>query len=88
MHVLEDGQARHQPRRQRWAPGIIRVDRPEPLFEKAPVDRPRELHERVIEVDDLVEPGPEEIALPRLPTFLWPHESPRCRLDETRESRP
>src|SRR3954453_5763080 len=33
----------------------------------SPVDRPRELHERVIQVDDLVEPGPEEIALPRVP---------------------
>src|ERR687897_188266 len=33
----------------------------------------------MIKVDDLVEPRPEEIALPRLPTFLRPHESPRRR---------
>src|SRR5215216_3998919 len=33
----------------------------------------------LIKVDDLVEPRPEEIALPRLPTFLRPHESPRRR---------
>src|SRR5215204_5957976 len=88
MHVLEDGQAGHQPRRQRRASRTVRVDRPTPLLEKAPVDRPYELHERVIKVDDLVEPGSEEITLPRLPTLHWPHESPRRRLEETRESRP
>jgi hypothetical protein len=87
-HVLEDGQAGHQPRRQRRASRFIRVDRPASLLEKAPVDRPRELHERVIGGDDLVEPGPEEIALPRLPTLLRPHHSLHPCLDATRESRP
>jgi hypothetical protein len=38
----------------------------------------------MIKGDDLVEPGPEEIALPRLSPFLRPHESPpspsRCEV--------
>src|SRR3954452_15217580 len=55
--------------------------------DKAPVDRARKLHQRVIEGDDLVEPGPEEIRLPGLPTLLRPHESPRRHLDQTRGSR-
>src|SRR4051794_21234033 len=33
----------------------------------------------MIKVDDLIQPRPEEIALPRLPMFLRPHESPRRR---------
>lgn len=35
VHVLQDRQARHQPRRQRRAPEIVGVDRPEALLEKA-----------------------------------------------------
>jgi hypothetical protein len=67
VRVLEDRQARHEPRRQRRLARLVRIDRAEPRLEKAPVDRPAELRQRVIEVDDLVEPGPEEIVLPRCP---------------------
>ena len=42
----------------------------------------------MIKIDDLVEPRPEEIALPGLPTFIRPHESPRPRPQAARESRP
>src|SRR5215218_5993366 len=56
--------------------GRIRIDGSELLLEEAPVDRCCELHHRMIKVDDLVEPRPEEIALPRLPTFLRPHDKP------------
>ena len=43
VHVLEDRQPRHQPRRQRRVSGLVGIDRAEPLLEKAPVDRPAEL---------------------------------------------
>ena len=43
MHVLEDRQPRHQPRRQRRAAGRIRIDGSELLLEEAPLDRPCEL---------------------------------------------
>ena len=39
VHVLEDGKPRHQPRRQRRVPRLVRVDRSELLFQEAPVDR-------------------------------------------------
>ena len=70
MHVLEDRQPRHQPCRQRRAAGPSSIDRAEPLLEEAPVDRCRELHHWMINVDDLVEPRPEQIVLPGLPSFL------------------
>src|SRR3954451_20137927 len=88
VHVLEDRQPRHQPRRQRRAAGRIRIDGSELLLEEAPVDRRCELHHWMIKVDDLVEPRPEEIALSGLPTFIRPHESPRRRPQAARESRP
>ena len=47
VHVLEDRKPRHQPRRQRQMAGPVGVDRAEPLFEKAPVDRSAELGDRV-----------------------------------------
>src|SRR3954451_11149377 len=88
VHVLEDRQPRHQPRRQRRAAGRIRIDGSELLLEEAPVDRRCELHHWMIKVDDLVEPRPEEIALSGLPRFIRPHESPRRRPQAARESRP
>src|SRR3954451_14854543 len=88
VHVLEDRQPRHQPRRQRRAAGRIRIDGSELLLEEAPVDRRCELHHWMIKVDDLVEPRPEEIALSGLPTFIRPHESPRRRPQAAKESRP
>ena len=44
VHVFEDGEPRHQPRRQRRAAGTVHIDRSEPLFQEAPVDRSRQLH--------------------------------------------
>src|ERR1700722_2341424 len=73
MRVLEDRKPRHQPRRQRRMPGLVPIDRAEPLLEKAPVDRPTEFRQRVIPVDDLVEPRPEKIALSAVPPLPGPH---------------
>ena len=52
---------------------LVGIDRAEPLLEEAPVDRPTELHQRVVQVDDLVEPRLEEIILPAVPPLLGPH---------------
>ena len=79
---------RHQPRRQRRMSGLVGIDRAEPLLEKAPVDRPAELRERVIHVDDLVEPRPEEIVLPAVPPLLGPHRITLRQADGETESRP
>src|SRR6185437_2796135 len=73
VHMLEDRKPRHQSRRQRRMSSLVRIDGAEPPLEKAPVDRPAELRQRVLRVDDLVEPGLEEIVLPAVPPLPGPH---------------
>src|SRR5438552_13054343 len=59
--VLENGKARHQSGRQRRHAGAVAVGLAEAVFKKPPVDRPRELHQREIHVDDLIEPSAKQI---------------------------
>ena len=61
VHVLEDRDPSHEPRRQWRMARTIGVHRTEAPLEKAPVDRGRQLCRRVVHVDDLVEPGAEQI---------------------------
>ena len=82
VHVLEDRKPRHQPCGQRRVAGLVRIDRAEPRLEKAPVDRPAELRQRMIEVDDLVKPGPEKIVLPVSRRSLGRIESPSAKPTE------
>ncbi len=56
-------------------PWLVAVNRAEACLEKAPVDRPRELGERMIDIDDLVEPGLEKIVLPGLTPLSRPHQN-------------
>src|SRR5580704_4920834 len=56
--------------------GIIRVDLPEAPFQKPPIHGSRQLRQRMIHVDDLIEPGAKQILLARLPPFPWPHLVP------------
>src|SRR5262249_16241830 len=67
--------------------GIIRVDLPEAPFQKPPIHRPRQLRQRMIHVDDLIEPGAKQILLARLPPFPWPHLVPPLEPRYDRESR-
>jgi hypothetical protein len=64
--VLEDRQPRHQSRRQWRAARIIRVDRPKLPFQELPIHRAPQRHQRMLHVDDLVKPGPEQVLLSRL----------------------
>ena len=73
VHVLEDRQPRHQPRRQRRMAGSLRIDRAEPRLEKSPIDRSGELGQRMAHVDDLVEPGAKEVVLTAVPALFRPH---------------
>ena len=88
MHVLENREPRHQPRWQRRMSDLVGIDRAEPLLEEAPVDRPTELHQRVVQVDNLVEPRLEEIILPAVPPLLGPHRITLRQADGETESRP
>jgi hypothetical protein len=72
-----NGQPCHQPRRQRRPAGIVVIDRAESLLEKPPIDRAGEPRQRMIEIDNLIEPGLEQIVLSALSTLLRPHQSPR-----------
>src|SRR5260221_12773059 len=75
--VLENREPRHQPGRQRRPPGAVGIHGTELLFQKPPVDRPRQLHQRVIHVDDLVEPRAKQILLAAFPPLPWPHRTLR-----------
>jgi hypothetical protein len=87
VHVLQDREAGHQPRRQGRTPGNVGVNRAEALLQKAPVDRRGELRQGMAHVDDLIEPRAKQILLPAVPPLLRPHrESPFVGLDERRES--
>ena len=67
---------------------FVGIDRAEPLLEEAPLDRPTELHQRVVQVDNLVEPRLEEIILPAVPPLLGPHRITLRQADGETESRP
>src|SRR5450631_4513240 len=87
LHVLEDGKPRHQTRRQRRMTRLVRVDRAKLLFQEAPVDRSRQPHQRVLQIDDLIQTRAEQILLVGLPSLLWLHcESLRLTRVESRES--
>jgi hypothetical protein len=77
--VLENGEAGHQPGRQRWPAGAVGVRRAELLLQEAPVDRPRKLRQLVVQVDDLVEPRAKQILPAAVPPFPWSHQSLRSR---------
>ena len=83
MHVLQDREARHQPRRQGRTPRNVGVNRAEALLRKAPVDHRGELRQRMPRVDDLFEPSPKQILLPIVPPLPRPHrESASIDIDE------
>src|SRR5579862_4742554 len=76
VSVLEDRQPRHQPRRrQGWAAGTVGVDRPKLAFQEPPVDRTRQLHQRVPHIDDLVQPRTEQIMFAGPAPLAWLHRS-------------
>src|SRR5260370_39470277 len=89
------GCANRRPRHQRggqWRlAGTILVNGAEFLFQKSPVDRPRQLHQRVVHVDDLIEPRTKQVLLAALPPLPWPHQilrsSRRCSTESWLEIR-
>jgi len=64
-HVLQDRQARHQPPGQGWPAGAVGVGDAEPPSQKSPLDAARQSAQRVTEVDDLLEPRLQQVALGR-----------------------
>jgi len=48
ISVREDGQPRHQSRRQRRVAGIIRIDLAEASFQEPPIHRAPQRHQRML----------------------------------------
>src|SRR5665213_2924234 len=66
---------------------LIRVDRSKLFFQEAPVDRSRQPHQRVLQINDLIQTRAEQILLASLPSLLWLHREPlRPTQVESRES--
>src|SRR5262249_28862191 len=74
-------------RRQRRLARLVGVDRAKLRFQKPPVDRPRQLHQRVVHVDDLIKPRAEQILLAGLPSLAWSHRKSPLHQPEREESR-
>ena len=86
VHVLED----RKPAISESAAADVRPCRNRPRRtapRESTVDRPAELRQRVIEVDDLVEAGPEKIVLPALSPLPGPHRITLRQADGETESR-
>ena len=62
--------------------GLVGIDRAKPLLEEAPVDRPAELRQRVVQVDDLVEPRLKEVVLPAVSRSFGRIELPSAKPTE------
>ena len=71
-------------------PTLVAVERRDLAIDPVPIDPASELHQLVPHVDDLIEPGPEQIAFTRPLRFLRSHRPLRCdheiMLGDSRES--
>src|SRR5450631_3351991 len=76
-HVLEQQQADREAALDAWTT-LVAVERRHLAVDPGPVDLAGELHQLVLHVDDLVEPGPEQIAFSRRLVLLRPHRVLRC----------
>ncbi len=59
-------------------PALVAVERCDLAIDPVPVDLASELHQFVLHVDDLLEPGAKQITFPCRLRFLRSHRSLRC----------
>src|SRR5436305_4993146 len=59
-------------------PALVAVERRDLAVEPFPIEFSGKLHQLVLQVDDLIEPGPEQIARIRRLMLLRPHRALRC----------
>jgi len=76
VHVLQDQQPRHQSGRQSRLSLARRAYAGKAPVEKTPIDLPRQPHQRVAEVDDLLQRRPQQILLPVVPRLR--HRAPNA----------
>jgi hypothetical protein len=66
---------------------LIRVDCAKFFFQEAPFNRSRQPHQRLLQINDLIQTRAEQNLLARLPLLVWLHcESLRPPGIESRES--
>jgi hypothetical protein len=63
VHVLENEQSGHQPRRQWWLPRPDPTDRTEAPGQERPINLCRQTHQRMAKVDDLIKRWAKQIVL-------------------------
>src|SRR5262249_34275382 len=63
VDVIEQQQSDHEARLDAGS-AVVAVQRGDLVVDPGPVDLAGKLHQLVLDVDDLVEPGPEQLALP------------------------
>ena len=66
--------------------GTVGVNRPKCLLQKAPVDDIRKLCQRMLQIDNRVEPGSEQVPLAAVTSLPWSHEESTPRAHGTTES--
>src|SRR5262245_63464586 len=81
--MLEHQQADHEPRLNRRT-AVGAVERGDLAVDPGPVDLAGELHQLVLHVDDLLEPGPEQIIRLRRLALLGSHPEPSDARSESR----
>src|SRR5262252_6296517 len=65
---------------------VVAVERGDLVVDPGPVDLAGKLHQLVIQIDDLVEPGPEQIALSCCRALLGSHCHPPLRRESRMDS--
>jgi hypothetical protein len=77
VNVLEQQQPDHEAGRDA-GPAVLAVERRDLVVDPVPIDLASEPNQLVLHVDDLVQPGPEQIARSRRPMLLRSHRHLRC----------
>jgi hypothetical protein len=85
-HVLEQQQADHEAALDARS-ALVAVERRDLCVDPRPVDLAAKLYQLVLRVDDLVEPGPEQITFPCRLVLLWPHRLLRCGIESRLDGR-
>jgi hypothetical protein len=73
VHVLEDGEARHQPRGQGRLSRAVGVGRVQLAFQEIPIDGTGHSHKGMGGIDDLIEARAQQVLLAPVLTFGGPH---------------
>src|SRR5882757_2496767 len=84
VNVLEQQQPDHEAGLDA-RPAVLAVKRCDLAVDPVPIDLAGKQNQFVLQVDDLVQPRPEQIVRSRRLVLLWPHRSLRCTTESWSE---